>query len=159
MSLDAAIVISLSYFISTATMIHAQHLSLSIFQSRPLMDLKYAGVVLFFVGILGNFYHHYQLSRLRTGMREGDNRIERSEREYKIPKGGLFNLIVCPHYLFEILTFIGFAFISQTLYAFSLAAGTAFYLIGRSISTRRWYISKFDHNFPTHVKAIIPYIL
>ena len=145
MALDVSILISLSYLISTATMIYAQHLSRDL--PEPVLDLKYAGIALFFVGILGNLYHHYQLSQLR---KEG-------EREYKIPKGGLFNLVVCPHYLFEILGFIGFSFISQTVYAFSLAAGTAFYLMGRSYSTRRWYISKFE-NFPTHVKALIPYV-
>lgn len=146
MALDAAIVISLSYFISTATMIYGQHLSRDF--PEPLMDLKYPGIALFFVGILGNLYHHCQLSKLRS----------KGEREYKIPKGGLFNLVVCPHYLFEILGFIGFSFISQTVYAFALATGTALYLMGRSYSTRRWYVSKFE-NFPNNVKALIPYIL
>ncbi|CBI20086.3 unnamed protein product, partial [Vitis vinifera] len=89
MALDAAIVISLSYFISTATMIYAQHLSRDF--PEPLMDLKYPGMA-------------------------------KGEREYKIPKG------------------------------------TALYLMGRSYSTRRWYVSKFE-NFPNNVKALIPYIL
>ncbi|WCJ19167.1 3-oxo-5-alpha-steroid 4-dehydrogenase family protein [Euphorbia peplus] len=32
-----------------------------------------------------------------------------------------------------------------------------FYLIGRSYATRRWYLSKFE-DFPTHVKAVIPFV-
>ncbi|PPS03344.1 hypothetical protein GOBAR_AA17323 [Gossypium barbadense] len=39
--------------------------------------------------ISGNFYHHYLLSKLRTN----------GDKEYKIPKGGLFELAICPHYL------------------------------------------------------------
>lgn len=145
MALSAAIVISLSYFISTATMVYAQRLSRN--YPEPLIDLKYPGIALFLVGVLGNFYHHWQLSQLR----------KKGEKGYKIPKGGFFNLVVCPHYLFEILIFVGFSFISQTLYALSVATGTALYLMGRSYSTRRWYVSKFE-DFPSNVKAIFPFI-
>ncbi|KAF7811471.1 very-long-chain enoyl-CoA reductase-like [Senna tora] len=144
--LDSAIPISLSYFLSTATMLYAQHLTLGL--PEPPIDLKYPGIVLFLIGIGGNFYHHYLLSKLR-----GNGR-----KEYNIPEGGLFGLVICPHYLFEILGFYGISFISQTIYAFSFTLGTTFYLFGRSIATRRWYLSKFE-KFPQDVKAIIPFIL
>ena len=145
MVLDSAIVISLSYFLSTVSMIYAQHLTQGL--SDPPIDLKYPGVVLFLIGMCGNFYHHYQLSKLR----------KKGEKGYKIPKGGLFDLVICPHYLFEILIFVGVSFISQTLYSFCFTIGTIFYLIGRSYATRRWYLSKFE-DFPKHVKALIPYV-
>ena len=145
MILDSAIPISLSYFLSTASMIYAQHLSQDI--SEPPVDLKYPGILLFLIGIVGNFYHHYLLSKLRGN----------GDKEYRIPKGGLFDLVICPHYLFEIIDFLGISFISQTLYAFSFTLGTIFYLMGRSYATRRWYLSKFE-NFPEDVKALIPYL-
>ncbi|KAF9592621.1 hypothetical protein IFM89_016269 [Coptis chinensis] len=145
MLLDSAILISLSYFISTATMIYNQHLSHTM--PEPSLDLKYAGVALFFIGIIGNFYHHTILANLR----------QKDDEVYKIPKGGLFNLVICPHYLFEILIFVGICFISQTIYPFSFTAGTALYLMGRSYATRKWYLSKFP-NFPKDVKALIPFI-
>lgn len=145
MILDSAIPISLSYFLSTASMIYAQHLSQDI--SEPPVDLKYPGILLFLIGIGGNFYHHYLLSKLRG----------KGDKEYKIPKGGLFDLVICPHYLFEIIEFLGISFISQTLYAFSFTLGTIFYLMGRSYATRKWYLSKFE-NFPEDVKALIPYL-
>ncbi|KAH7536867.1 hypothetical protein FEM48_Zijuj03G0031700 [Ziziphus jujuba var. spinosa] len=145
MVLDSVIVITLSYFLSTVSIIYAQNLTQGL--PDPPIDLKYPGVVLFLVGMFGNFYHHYLLSQLRG----------KGEKEYKIPKGGLFGLVICPHYLFEIMIFVGVSFISQTLYAFSFTAGTIFYLMGRSYATRRWYLSKFEA-FPQHVKALVPFV-
>nr|XP_048325391.1 3-oxo-5-alpha-steroid 4-dehydrogenase 2-like [Ziziphus jujuba var. spinosa] len=144
--LDSVIQISLAYFLSTASLIYAQHLTKGL--AEPEIDLKYTGVVLFLIGIIGNFYHHYILSQLRAN----------GEKEYKIPKGGLFGFVICPHYLFEIIGFIGLSFISQTLHALSITTGIIFYLMGRSYATRRWYISKFEV-FPKNVKALIPYVL
>ncbi|KAM2263918.1 hypothetical protein ACFXTI_040147 [Malus domestica] len=94
--------------------------------------------------------HHYLLSEMRVKPGE--------EKEYKLPKGGLFELVICPHYLFEITTFLGISFISQTLYSFSFTAGTALYLAGRSYATRNWYRSKFKYHFPNNLKALIPYV-
>ncbi|XP_021829736.1 very-long-chain enoyl-CoA reductase-like [Prunus avium] len=146
MSIDTAIPISLSYFLSTATMIYGQNLTQGL--PEPPIDLKEPGILLFLIGISGNFYHHYILSKMRS----------KGDKEYKIPKGGLFELVICPHYFFEIMGFFGVSCISQTLYAFSFAMGTALYLTGRSCATRKWYLSKFKE-FPQTVKALIPYVL
>ncbi|CAL9080202.1 unnamed protein product [Musa textilis] len=145
MILNSAIPITLSYFTGTVCMIYAQYVTQGV--PGPTLDLKVAGEVLFLVGITGNFYHHHLLSKLR----------EKGDKTYKIPKGGLFELVICPHYLFEVIVFIGFCLISQTLYSFFFALGTLWYLMGRSYATRRWYLSKFE-NFPRQVKALIPYV-
>ncbi|KAK7278575.1 hypothetical protein RJT34_23607 [Clitoria ternatea] len=145
MTLDTAIPICLSYFLTTTTMIYAQHLTNGL--QQPPINLLYPGIVLFLLGMSGNFYHHYLLSKLR----------KKGEREYKIPKGGMFEFVICPHYLFEIIEFYGICFTSQTLYALCFSTGTALYLIGRSYATRNWYLSKFE-DFPKHVKAIIPFV-
>lgn len=145
MDVEAAIVIATSYFLSTVTTIYAQHLSRGL--PEPPTDLKYAGIALFLLGIGGNFYHHILLSKLRSD----------GEKQYRIPQGGLFGRVICPHYLFEILGFFGISSISQTLYSFSLTFGTTFYLVGRSYATWKWYQSKFD-DFPENVKALVPYI-
>ncbi|CAN6697441.1 unnamed protein product [Malus baccata var. baccata] len=150
MGVDTAVPICLSYLLSTGSMIYGQYLSSQVLGfPEPAIDLKSAGIVLFVIGISGNLYHHYLLSKMRSKPGE--------EKEYKIPKGGLFELVICPHYLFEITTFLGVSFISQTLYAFSFTAGTALYLAGRSYATRNWYRSKFKDHIPTF-KALIPYV-
>lgn len=145
MAVDTVIIITLGYFTTTSITIYA--LSLTQGFPEPPVDLKYPGVVLFLVGIVGNFYHHHLLSSLRT----------KNDNGYKVPKGGLFGLVTCPHYFFEILIFLGISFISQTLYTFASTISTICYLMGRSYATRRWYLTKFD-DFPKDVKAIIPYV-
>lgn len=145
MAINTVITISFSYFSSTAIMIYTQHLSQDL--PEPSIDLKKIGITLFLIGIIGNFYHHYLLSQTR----------KQGETSYKIPKGGLFSLVICPHYLFEIIEFFGFAFISQELYPLCFSIGTSIYLAGRSYATRKWYISKFE-NFPNHVKALLPFV-
>ncbi|WRX12510.1 3-oxo-5-alpha-steroid 4-dehydrogenase [Theobroma cacao] len=137
MGLESTIVILGTYFTLSSIMIYAQQLTQGL--PEPSIDLKYPGIVLFLIGISGNFYHHYLLSKLRA----------KGSKDYKIPRGGLFELVICPHYLFEILGFLGMSLISQTL-------GSAMYLTCRSYVSRRWYLSKFE-DFPKQVKALIPY--
>ncbi|KAL6647023.1 hypothetical protein ACP70R_014460 [Stipagrostis hirtigluma subsp. patula] len=148
MPLTTALLICSGYLLNTVAMIYAQHLSQGL--SEPPIDLLYPGVVVVAVGLAGNFYHHCLLARLR-----GDGG---GDKGYKIPRGGLFELVTCPHYLFEIVMFFGFAMVAQTVYALAWASGTAAYLVGRSCATRRWYASKFEV-FPARIKALVPYVL
>ncbi|KAK4435943.1 putative very-long-chain enoyl-CoA reductase art-1 [Sesamum alatum] len=146
MVLNTALLISSTYFTAAASMIYFQNRVEGV--PEPLVDLKYVGLLVFLVGMVGNFYHHYLLSKLR----------DEKDKGYKIPRGGLFSLVICPHYLFEILTFIGISFISQTLFSYLFTVGSAMYLLARSRATRNWYLSKFE-DFPKNVKALIPYVL
>ncbi|KAG8100671.1 hypothetical protein GUJ93_ZPchr0013g37000 [Zizania palustris] len=123
MARDTVLTISISYVLVATGMIYAQHLTSGLLDSP--LDLLYPGVLFFAVGLAGNFYHHCLLSQLRTTKQGG-------EKAYKIPTGGLFGLVTCPHYLFEIVGFFGFAMIAQTVHALAVAAGTAAYLAGRS---------------------------
>lgn len=145
MTLGTALLISCSYLFTSANLLYAQLISESLWP--PVMDLAWLGIGLFVLGIAGNFYHHYLLSRLR----------KKGQEVYAVPQGGLFPLVVCPHYLFEIIGWAGMAFISQTPYAFCSLLGTSFYLMGRSYATRGWYLQKMD-DFPRQRKAIFPFI-
>ncbi|ONK74253.1 uncharacterized protein A4U43_C03F4360 [Asparagus officinalis] len=148
MQLLSTIIISSSYTINTINIIYTQHLSQSQSIREPAIDLKYPGILLSIIGILGNFYHHLLLANLRG----------KDEKGYKIPSGGLFGLVICPHYLFEIIVFFGLSLIAQTAYAFCFTAGTVVYLMGRSLATRRWYVSKFEDQFPREIKALVPFV-
>ncbi|BBG96822.1 3-oxo-5-alpha-steroid 4-dehydrogenase family protein, partial [Prunus dulcis] len=64
MNLDVVLAISLSYFLSTTTVTYAQYLAQGF--PEPSVDLKYLGCLLFLIGISGNFYHHYLLSKIRS---------------------------------------------------------------------------------------------
>eukprot|EP00252_Welwitschia_mirabilis_P024703 TRINITY_DN7409_c0_g1_i1.p1 TRINITY_DN7409_c0_g1~~TRINITY_DN7409_c0_g1_i1.p1 ORF type:complete len:292 (-),score=18.15 TRINITY_DN7409_c0_g1_i1:189-1064(-) len=114
----------------------------------PSLNLFRFGIILFFIGLTGNFYHHYILSTLRKD----------GVKEYFIPEAGLFKLVVCPHYLFEIIGIAGLALMSQTVFGVCTLAFVFCYLLGRSLSTKAWYLKKFD-NFPSHRKALIPFLV
>ncbi|KAG2631764.1 3-oxo-5-alpha-steroid 4-dehydrogenase 1-like [Panicum virgatum] len=149
MPLGTALFISSYYLFNAVAMIYVQRLSRGL--PEPAVDLLCPGVLVFAVGAAGNFYHHLLLSRLRAGGGGGGDKV------CKIPRGGLFELVACPHYLFEIVAFFGFAMISQTVYALVVAVGSAGYLAGRSYATRKWYASKFEE-FPARIKALVPYV-
>jgi very-long-chain enoyl-CoA reductase len=113
------------------------------------------GVMLFCIGIVGNFYHHLILARLRTPGYKGPSD---ASGKYKLPSGGFFDLTSCPHYLFEILGFWGAAIAAFNLITFSMAINTTMMLTGHAMSTTRWYQSKFGKLWPEERKHIIPYI-
>jgi 3-oxo-5-alpha-steroid 4-dehydrogenase len=67
--------------------------------SNPVFIL---GVLVFALGELLNGYHHWLLARLRPP----------GVRTYGVPRGGLSGWVASPHYLGEILSFVGYAMIS-----------------------------------------------
>lgn len=147
MTIDTFIFLPLGYISTAGSLLYDMQLSEE-YLSRPSVNLIPLGIVLFMVGISGNFYHHYLLSKLRKG----------GEKVYRVPQGGLFGYVVCAHYFFEIIEFLGVAFICQTPFAFCVVAMMFFTLVGRSISTKAWYMKKIE-DFPSHRKALIPFLI
>ena len=114
----------------------------------PAMDIWFVlGIVIFLAGIAGNFQHHRLLADLR-----------KNSLDYFIPKGGWFEFVVCPHYLFEIITWLGIALLSRHLAAWLVLLFVIDYLSARSIRTLKWYHEKFS-DFPKDRKAILPFVL
>jgi very-long-chain enoyl-CoA reductase len=69
--------------------------SLAATANQPLMDI--IGTVLFLFGEISNAYAHHYLSTLRT----------KGGTERKIPTGYGFDLVTCPNYMFEVLSWLG----------------------------------------------------
>jgi len=111
----------------------------------PSLDLKWLGLATYLVGVTGNGYHHWLLSQLRKDGSKG----------YVVPQGGLFSLLVCPHYVFEIIMFVGIAFMSQTWVGCATATLVFCYLTARTIKTKQWYMKKVDE-FPEERSVLIP---
>jgi len=108
-----------------------------------------AGLATFAVGQAGNFYHHHVLSQLRKRNGYG---------KYHIPEGGLFGLVGCPHYLFEIISWIGAAMVAQSAHAWLVAFWVAGMLGGRATVTTAWYRDKFGPEYPSDRKHIVPFV-
>lgn len=104
------------------------------------------GVILFVLGEAGNFAHHYILAKLRG-----------NTLDYVLPSGGLFSRVTCPHYLFEIIAWIGVLLASRHLFTLIAVLGMSGYLAARSLKTLQWYQAKFA-NFPQERKALVPFI-
>lgn len=117
-------------------------------QENSILLSSVLGLALFTAGQAGNLYHHILLRNLRSG--EG--------KEYKIPAGGLFRYVNCPHYLSEITAWFGIAVLSKYLMIYSLAVFMASYLTARSLNTSRWYQEKIP-DFPKERKSIIPFLI
>ena len=111
-------------------------------------NMLQVGSVLFGIGIVGNFYHHYLLATLRSG----------SSAKYVAPKGGLFSYVAAPHYLFELIGWLGIAVVSNHLNAYLVFAGMTSYLSGRSVAQNDFNRRKFDDEWPANRKNLIPFI-
>lgn len=117
---------------------------------QPLQSMDtwfYVGMALFIIGIVVNFIHHKILADLR-----------KNTLDYIIPSGGLFNFVVCPHYLFEIIAWLGIFLVSRHLASLLVLIFIIGYLTARSIRTLKWYKERFSE-FPAARKALIPFIL
>jgi 3-oxo-5-alpha-steroid 4-dehydrogenase 1 len=86
-------------------------------------------VILFVTGYRINRWADRVLASLRAP----------GETGYKIPRGGLYELISCPNYFGELLEWIGFAIAAGSLAGWSFVAFTAANLIPRALSHHRWY--------------------
>jgi 3-oxo-5-alpha-steroid 4-dehydrogenase 1 len=106
------------------------------------------GAVLFFMGMLINLRSDATLRRLR----------EDDEPGYKIPHGGMFELVSCANYFGEVVEWVGWAVLTWSLAGLTFALWTAANLVPRARAHHEWYRRTFP-DYPTHRKAIIPYLL
>jgi protein-S-isoprenylcysteine O-methyltransferase Ste14 len=80
------------------------------------------------------------------------------ETGYKVPRGGLYELISCPNYFAEILEWCGWAILTWSLAGTSFAVYTIANLAPRAIAHHRWYKEKFS-DYPANRRALVPFIL
>jgi len=111
------------------------------------------GLGLFSVGILGNGYHHALLANLRS------SHSEDSGTKYAAPRGGLFKYVAAPHYLFELITWLGVAIVSEHLNVYLIVISMTSYLAGRSVAQNNWNRLKFSkEEWPASRRNLIPFL-
>jgi 3-oxo-5-alpha-steroid 4-dehydrogenase 1 len=111
------------------------------------------GIAVYICGFTLNIHSDAIIRNLRS--RE---EVERGEKVYRIPQGGLFRYVTNPSYFSELLSFTGFAIATWSLGAVFVLLVSAANLIPRAFQVHSWYREKFP-DYPPERKVLIPYLL
>lgn len=115
--------------------------------TNPDATQVYVALGLFILFELCNFISHIQLRNLRPA----------GSTVRKIPHGFLFELVSCPNYTCEILAWVAFSFMTQSIAAFLFAlVGGGQMLIWAQQKHRRY--RKEFRDYPKGRKILIPFI-
>ncbi|KAF1750982.1 hypothetical protein GCK72_017534 [Caenorhabditis remanei] len=115
---------------------------------------QWAGAVLFWIC---NWKQH-QLAEQIANTRKGPRGLIRNYA-YGICFGGWFNLVSCPHFLFEICIYLSLLLVIPSAYVYRFV--TLFVCINQTFAaliTHSWYHKTFP-KYPKTRKALIPYVL
>lgn len=145
--LSLSIQIGLFYLLGSALMCCAG-------ETNPTPLAQRAGSVLFTIGIFGNFYHHFLLAGLRISSAGESTK----NKEYICPRGGMFEYVATPHYLFELIGWLGIAIVAWHGNAFLFFMGMCSYLGGRSWAQHDWNKTNFGKEWPVLRKSLIPFV-
>jgi very-long-chain enoyl-CoA reductase len=110
------------------------------------------GGLVFLLGEAGNAWAHQKLRALR---------MQSGESKKGIPSGGLFEWVSCPHYLFEIVSWCGFFWVTRVWASGAFLALGAAIVASYAYSRHRSYKKEFDGqegraSYPLRRKAIVP---
>jgi len=103
------------------------------------------------LGLLGNLYHHYLLASLR-GSSSGV-----AKTRYVAPRGGLFSHVACPHYLCELVGWLGIAIAAHHVNVYLVVASMCSYLGGRSAAQNAFNRAHFPE-WTEGKKNLIPFV-
>jgi len=112
------------------------------------------GVIIF----IWAWYKEHQSAVILADLRK-DEKGQVVSMAHKIPQGGLFELISCPHMTCEILIYVAIYLILQNSTTFFyIVVWVASNQIQVALFNHSWYKKTFEA-YPKHRKAIIPYVL
>lgn len=76
-----------------------------------------------------------------------------------IPRGGMFEYVSCPHYLAEIIIYLGLYIMSHLdTSMLLLLTWTAVNQTFAAILSHKWYHEQFKNAYPKHRRALVPYL-
>lgn len=118
------------------------------------IEWEWVGIAVFAVGEIGNFYHHLILRRLRK---------DPTQQGHSIPRGGMFKWVSCPHYFFEVLSWLGFFLATLCLASLGFLVISLVVVAARAMDKHKVYLKEFDGQegrelYPQGRKAMIPFL-
>lgn len=126
------------------------------------------GIGVFYVGLVGNYFHDEELREVRRAKarrdaearREGEGAKGGVEKHYAVPEGMLFRYVLYPHYLCEWVEWFGFwvatgwCVPARTFLVNELCA-----MVPRAVRGRRWYADTFGEEEIRKKWTVIPGLL
>ncbi|CAA0079061.1 Uncharacterised protein [BD1-7 clade bacterium] len=112
------------------------------------------GMIIYLTGFTLNVHSDAIIRNLRS-----KEEVERGDKVYRIPQGGLFRFVTNPSYLTELMSFTGFAIATWSLGAVFVLLVSAANLIPRAFQIHKWYKEKFGDEYPQNRKVLIPFII
>ena len=128
------------------------------------------GLMLFAAGLFGNIFHDDELRDIRRNAMKRQEEKSKAQNEaggkgvdkvYEVPRNGLFEYCLYPHYLCEWIEWAGYWVIggwgcvpARTFLLNEISSMTP-----RALSGRRWYVGKFGKEKIGSKKAVVPGIL
>ncbi|KAL2755276.1 hypothetical protein ACRALDRAFT_1077011 [Sodiomyces alcalophilus JCM 7366] len=113
------------------------------------------GVVIFFVGLVGNYLHDEELREIRRIERRRQEKVIREQQQkgnarvsvdkhYRVPEAMLFRYILYPHYFCEWVEWFGFWVASGwSVPARAFLVNEIAAMLPRTVRGRQWYIDRF----------------
>uniref|UniRef100_A0A8P4KKR6 Polyprenal reductase n=1 Tax=Dicentrarchus labrax TaxID=13489 RepID=A0A8P4KKR6_DICLA len=114
-----------------------------------------AGIALFIMASLMQHQSMVLLARLRTGK---SGTVE--TLAHRVPMGGWFELVSCPHYFAELLIYVSLSLVFGGL-SLTWWLVVLYVLFNQALAAQlchELYISKYE-SYPRHRKAFIPFIM
>jgi 3-oxo-5-alpha-steroid 4-dehydrogenase 1 len=119
-----------------------------------LTDFRFIGGIAVYYAALAANVHADAVTRGLRSLSEAEAGV----RVYRIPTGGLFELISCPAYLTELVAWAGFAVATWSPAGLFILAVSAANLVPRALETHRWYRRTFK-DYPPKRRALVPWVL
>jgi 3-oxo-5-alpha-steroid 4-dehydrogenase 1 len=128
------------------------------------------GSVLWFGGLLANYYHDDELREIRRRVQDrhvrdqakqkqqqNGNKID-VEKHYEIPQAGLFRYMLYPHYFVEWIEWTGFWMMCgfNCRPAMAFVVNEVFAMFPRAVSGKKWYVQRFGEDKVGKKWAVIP---
>lgn len=121
-----------------------------------------AGVAVFYLGLVGNFFHDEVLREIRR--KEGRRQAQASEKGvtvdkvYKIPQAGLFKYVLFPHYLCEWVEWCGFWVAAGwgCEPAMAFVVNEVAVMLPRARNGYDWYVSTFGEEKIRSKWVVVP---
>jgi 3-oxo-5-alpha-steroid 4-dehydrogenase 1 len=129
-----------------------------------LLDARFlVGVALFCLGFLLSMHSDHILQQLHSPSSTAVQPMssggpELASGRFRIPLGGAFAFVSCPHHLGQLIEWTGFALASWTPAGAAFALLTAAIVVPRALAKHAWYRGTFP-NYPPERTALIPRVL